>query len=74
MPYSSSLTDKEWELIEPLLPQKKKLDRRVGQKDKSLMASSINSRMAVIGVICPSACRPTQPSPGITSNGVLMAY
>lgn len=23
MPYSSSLTDKEWELIEPLLPQKK---------------------------------------------------
>lgn len=24
MPYSSSLTDKEWELIKPLLPQKKK--------------------------------------------------
>ncbi|WP_346016537.1 transposase [Chroococcidiopsis sp. CCMEE 29] len=24
MPYSSSLTDKEWELIEPLVPQKKK--------------------------------------------------
>jgi transposase len=24
MPYSSSLTDKEWELIEPLLPSKKK--------------------------------------------------
>jgi transposase len=24
MPYSSSLTDKEWELIEPLLPKKKK--------------------------------------------------
>jgi len=23
MPYSSSLTDKEWELIEPLLPRKK---------------------------------------------------
>ncbi|MBF2062774.1 transposase, partial [Fischerella thermalis] len=23
MPYSSSLTDKEWEIIEPLLPQKK---------------------------------------------------
>lgn len=23
MPYSSSLTDKEWELITPLLPQKK---------------------------------------------------
>ena len=23
MPYTSSLTDKEWELIEPLLPQKK---------------------------------------------------
>jgi len=24
MPYSSSLTDKEWEIIEPLLPPKKK--------------------------------------------------
>lgn len=24
MPYSSSLTDKEWELIKPLLPEKKK--------------------------------------------------
>jgi transposase len=24
MPYSSSLTEKEWEIIEPLLPQKKK--------------------------------------------------
>lgn len=24
MPYSSSLSDKEWEFIEPLLPQKKK--------------------------------------------------
>ena len=24
MPYSSSLTDKEWEIIEPLLPSKKK--------------------------------------------------
>ncbi len=23
MPYSSSLTDREWEIIEPLLPQKK---------------------------------------------------
>ncbi|WP_200860995.1 transposase [Fischerella thermalis] len=23
MPYPSSLTDKEWEIIEPLLPQKK---------------------------------------------------
>ncbi|MBD0387739.1 MAG: transposase [Nostoc sp. C3-bin3] len=23
MPYSSSLSDKEWEIIEPLLPQKK---------------------------------------------------
>jgi transposase len=23
MPYSSSLSDKEWEIVEPLLPQKK---------------------------------------------------
>ncbi len=24
MPYSSSLSDREWEIIEPLLPQRKK--------------------------------------------------
>lgn len=25
MPYSSNLTDKEWEIIEPLLPNKKRI-------------------------------------------------
>jgi len=36
MPYSSSLTDKEWELIEPLLPQKKKTRPRVWTKRQIL--------------------------------------
>ncbi len=30
MPYSSSLSDQEWEIIEPLLPKKKKLNRQLG--------------------------------------------
>jgi transposase len=36
MPYSSSLTDEEWKLIEPLLPQKKqtKLPRWTKQISK----------------------------------------
>ena len=36
MPYSSSLTDLEWELIEPLLPQKKKTRPRVWTKRQIL--------------------------------------
>jgi hypothetical protein len=34
MTYSSSLTDAEWEIIEPLLPLKKKLNLQRGQKEK----------------------------------------
>ncbi len=31
MTYSSSLTDQEWEMIETLLPKKKKLNLQLGQ-------------------------------------------
>ncbi len=34
-----------------------------------MMASSINSRMAVIGETCPRTCLPIQQSIGITNNG-----
>jgi transposase len=34
MPYSSSLSDQEWEIIEPLLPKKKKLNRQLGLREK----------------------------------------
>ncbi len=34
MPYSSNLTAQEWEIIEPLLPKKKKLNRQLGQRGK----------------------------------------
>jgi transposase len=33
MPYSSSLTDEEWKLIEPLLPRRSKQNYRVGQSE-----------------------------------------
>ncbi len=33
MAYSSDLTDKEWELIEPLLPKKKEQDLLNGVKE-----------------------------------------
>ena len=36
MPYSSSLSDKEWEFIEPLLPQKKKTKPPVWTKREIL--------------------------------------
>ena len=34
MTYSCSLTDREWEIIEPLLPNKKKQNLQLGQKEK----------------------------------------
>lgn len=34
MPYSSSLSDKEWEIIEPLLPKKKQTRPPNGQSAK----------------------------------------
>jgi len=36
MPYSSSLTDKEWEIIEPLLPKKKRTKPPVWSKREIL--------------------------------------
>jgi transposase len=49
MGYSSDVTDKEWEIIEPLLPQKKKTRPPVWTKRQiSSMAYSINSRMVVL--------------------------
>ena len=36
MPYSSSLTDKEWEIIEPLLPKKKRTKPPIWSKREIL--------------------------------------
>lgn len=47
MSYSSSLTDQEWEVLEPLLsqilPKRSRLDHSTGQSGKSWMAFSTNS-------------------------------
>ncbi|WP_287275778.1 MULTISPECIES: hypothetical protein [unclassified Okeania] len=49
---SSSFTDQEWVLIEPLLPKKKEnLSHDRGAKDKYWMVYSINLKMVVIGLI-----------------------
>lgn len=44
------MTDKEWEIIEPLLPTKKKTRPRCGQSSKYSMVYFINSRMVAIGL------------------------
>ncbi len=60
MPYSSSLTDKEWVLVEPLFIAKKEqnLSHDRGRKGKYLMVSSTNLRMVVIGLICSAYLPP----------------
>ena len=69
MPYSSSLTAQEWEIIEPLLPKKKKLNLQIGQRGKFSMGSLINSKTVVIGVIYPRIFLLTLQSIGMTNSG-----
>jgi hypothetical protein len=73
MGYSSDLTDKEWEIIEPLLPQKRKLDHLCGQRDNSSMAYFISSRTVVIGETYPEIYHHIQLSSGTIRTGVKMA-
>ena len=59
MPYSSSLTDFEWVIIEPSHTKKEEnLSHDRGLKDKYWMVYSINLRMVVIGVIYPAYLPP----------------
>ncbi len=70
MAYSSSLSDQEWKLIEPLLPQKKQtLSTTVEQTSDSRVAFSTSSKTAAIGVTYPKTYRLTQRCSGTTNNG-----
>jgi hypothetical protein len=70
MPYSSSLTDKEWVIIEPSHTKKKEnLSHDRGVKDKYLMVSSSSSKMVVIGVIYPRIYLLTPQYFGIINSG-----
>ena len=61
MPYSSSLSDKEWEIIEPLLPKKKlSPDSQMDKAPNSRVECSISWRMAAIGETCPQTCHRTR--------------
>jgi hypothetical protein len=73
MAYSSSLTGEEWEISEPLslqtIPKERKHDLAIGQSERSLMESSINSKMGAIGKTCPKTYRLTRRFIGTTSSG-----
>ena len=70
MTYSSSLTDKEWEIIEPLLPKKQKTRPPTWTKRQILDGVFYQLKNGVIGAICPKTCRPTPQCSGITNTGV----
>ena len=75
MPYSSSLSDKEWEIIEPLLPKKKlSPDSQMDKAPNSRVECSISWRMAAIGETCPQTCHRTQRCFGTIKTGVVKAY
>ena len=75
MGYSSDVTDKEWEIIEPLLPQKKKTRPPVWTcAANPFRGYFINSRTVVIGLICPEIYHHILLSSGITKIGVRTVY
>ncbi|WP_265584635.1 MULTISPECIES: hypothetical protein [unclassified Coleofasciculus] len=74
MPYSSSLTDEEWEILEPLLPQVLPVKKQTRPCEwtctRTVGWHFLPTRlMAAIGKICLKTCLLTQPSIGITSSG-----
>ena len=61
MPYSSSLTDKEWVLSCSIVAKKKdNLSYARGAKDKYWTVYSINCTMVVIGLIYPAYLPPSK--------------
>jgi hypothetical protein len=71
MGYSSDVSDKEWEIIEPLLPHKKKTRPPVWTcAANSRAAYFTNSKMVVIGLTYPEIYRHTRQYFGITRIGV----
>ena len=74
MGYSSDVTDKEWEIIKPLLPQKKKTRPPVWTGAANpFRGYFINSRTVVIGLICPDIYHILLSS-GLTKIGVRTVY
>src|SRR4028119_2196430 len=71
MGYSSDVSDKEWEILEPLLPHKKKTSPPVWTgAANSRAAYFTNSKMVVIGLTYPEIYRHTRQHFGITRIGV----
>ncbi len=74
MAYSSSLIDKEWERLEPLLsevlPPKKQTRPPAWTKRELLDGVLYQLKMAVTGKTYPKTYRPIQPSIGTTNNGM----
>ncbi|WP_442941702.1 transposase [Nostoc sp.] len=69
MPYSSSLTDKEWEIIEPLLPQKKKTRHPLWTKRQILNGMVYQLKNSCNWGDLRKIYPPTPPYSGTTSSG-----
>ncbi|WP_199192400.1 transposase [Chlorogloea sp. CCALA 695] len=69
MPYSSSLTDKEWEIIEPLLPKKKKTRPSLWTKRQILDGIFYQLKNGCNWCDLPKDLPPTQQYSGIPCSG-----
>ena len=67
--YSSSLTNEEWSIVEPLLPKKKLTCPPKWTKRQILDGIFYQLKMAVIGGTSRKISRPTPPGSGIINSG-----
>ena len=73
MAYSSSLTDQEWEILEPLLlkvlPPKKQTRPPAWTKREIIDGILYQLKMVVTGETYRKICRPIRRSTGTTNSG-----
>lgn len=75
MPYSSSLTDKEWEIVAPLLPQRKKTRPPLWTKRQILDGIFASTEEWLqLGRLTVHTYRLTQPYFGTTKTGAVREY
>ncbi|AFY73004.1 hypothetical protein Syn7502_02884 [Synechococcus sp. PCC 7502] len=73
MQYTSSLTGKEWEIIEPLLPERKKTRPSNWTKREIVNGVLYQLKNGCNWIDLSKDLPPTQPYSGTTSNGEMKA-
>jgi transposase len=69
MTYSTNLSDREWEIVEPLLPKKKMTCPPKWSKRQIFDAILYQLKKVAIGRICRKIFLPIQLFTGIINNG-----